>query len=75
MAPQAIDGSTFKISAEPVPPEGGGMRPPSLLVSHQAFLCLSIRMCGKGGEMDVTDWFCCGYKYSIKGNLFAVLRG
>ena len=50
-------------------------RPPSLLVSHQAFLCLSIRMCGKGGEMDVTDWFCCGCKYSIKGNLFAVLRG
>lgn len=56
-------------------PEGGGVRSPCSLVSHQAFLCLGLRMCEKGGEMDVTDRFCCGCEYGIKGNLFAVLRG
>lgn len=56
-------------------PEGGGLRTPCSLVSHRAFSCLGIRICGRGGEMDATDGFCCGCEYRIKGNLFAVLRG
>lgn len=56
-------------------PEGGGVRSPCSPVSHQAFFCLGIRMCGRGGEMDVTDCVCSGCEYSIEGNLFAVPRG
>lgn len=55
-------------------PEGGGVSPSRSMLSHQAFSCLGIRLCGKGGEMDVTDWFCCGNEPGIKGSLFDVLR-